>query len=197
LALWLSALWQEHRKVQELAGIVRRARREMIANYQRVESLNADPYLDDDDGIATGLYWETYFGPDKTQHNAEIERSRLAEQLAQQSIARAAAAGALLQYAKQAISQCHGKYRENAPAGDRTVAGQPLRDVIWEGRNQSEHWDEGQFSASVDKVFGALDVHFGGRFTDYKAHKNKAFDVVDVLGWHDLPPVERDLLSLS
>ncbi len=55
----IERLWREHRKVEELEEIVRRARREMYANYRQVESINADPYLGDDDGIATGLYWET------------------------------------------------------------------------------------------------------------------------------------------
>jgi len=57
-------------------------------------------------------------------------------------LARANVAGAILQYAKQAISQGHGKKRDAAPVGRRQIACHPLRDVIWEGRNQSEHWEE-------------------------------------------------------
>lgn len=170
----LERLWREHRAVETLETQIEAAHGEMHHNYERVESMNADPYLDDDDGIATGLYWETYFGADKVQHDLTKSRNAIQSDLKQHSLARANAAGAILQYAKQAVSQCHGKNRNSAPFGRRQIAGQSLRDVIWEGRNQSEHWDEGAFKPNVDAVFAALDVHFPGRSGDYQAHKKQS-----------------------
>jgi hypothetical protein len=192
----IERLWRAHTEVERMRAQMEQARREMESNHQRVESIIADPY-GDDDGIGTGLYWETYFGPDKAQSDLATAISEREPTLDDHLLDRANAAGALLQYAKQAISHLHGRSRDNAPVGRRKVAGLPLRDVIWEGRNQALHREDRQFSASVDTVFLTLEATYPGKFADYTTGVNKAFDVVTVLNWRSLDAFEADLLSIA
>ncbi|MFS3927306.1 hypothetical protein ACL9SP_01440 [Priestia flexa] len=70
---------------------------------------------------------------------------------------------ALLQIAKQGISLVHGKYKSdcNEAFKMKGKAIQPkynvtLLDVIWEGRNQSIHYEEKSFYSNVEKCFNAL-----------------------------------------
>src|SRR6185437_15491470 len=56
--------------------------KEVRHNYQRVESIVHDPGLPDDDGIGTGLHWETYFGPDKALHKDSKALEKLNQQIA-------------------------------------------------------------------------------------------------------------------
>lgn len=101
--------------------------------------------------------------------------------------------GALLQIAKQGLSMAHGA-KQNATAG-RAIGSTTLRDVIWEGRNQALHFEEGNFKPSCVQCFSALEKLHGARFVLTK-NKNLATYVVDVLGWHTLSAYEADMLSL-
>lgn len=49
--------------------------------------------------------------------------------------------GAILQIAKQGISVAHGGL-SSAPTG-RMIGSAAVRDIIWQGRNQSLHYEEG------------------------------------------------------
>lgn len=121
----------------------------------------------------------------------ELRASMGAKQYAVRSIC-----GALLQIAKQGVSLVHGR-KSNAPQG-RTVAGRPIRDVIWEARNQAMHCEEGNFRASVVDLFSDLEHAFGSRFS-LSAHPqtSRATEVVRVLGWDKYDQYERDLKSLG
>src|SRR5205085_1103080 len=120
----------------------------------------------DDVMLATGMYWETYFGEDKELYHNDKEREELVNLIATHALSVGSLAGSLLQHAKQGVSLVHGK-PEKCPAG-RSVGSQDLKEVIWQGRNQAIHWEEGKFKQSLEKCFESLRKDFGPVFADYK-----------------------------
>ena len=190
----LSSLWDEHQIVLELSRQIVAARTEAHRNYEQARRIALMD--DDDDGLATLIHWDTYFGSDKKQHDLSLELGTIEERLARHSEKRAVEAGTLLQNAKQCISFVHGASRTAAPNGRRSIAREPLRNVVWEGRNQSLHWEEGAFKPNLHAVFAALRSEYQGRFDDYQT-RNKAFEVVDVLGWKTWDAFYDDIMSFS
>lgn len=106
-----------------------------------------------------------------------------------------AIAGALLQLGKQGISAVHTRVRNDAPPGP-PVGGQPLRDVIWEGRNHSMHWEEGNPHPPVVTCFDQLALDFDPKLGNYRI-ENVAKEVIEALGWHSFDDMRTDLLQLA
>jgi len=101
----------------------------------------------------------------------------------------------LLQIAKQGISTVHGELK-NCPNG-KLLKSEPLKNVIWQGRNQSIHSEEGNPRKSTIDCFTNLANDFGSDFdiiTDPKA--NKAKKVIDLLDWKNYKNYENDMISL-
>jgi hypothetical protein len=106
-----------------------------------------------------------------------------------------AAATALLNVAKQGIVRVRGGLAECPPG--RTIGKTPLRDVVWQARNQSNHCDEGGYSPKVVSTFGELEAEFGAAFhLDSVGGENLALMVVLVLGWEKDHAYELDMASL-
>ena len=102
------------------------------------------------------------------------------------------ACGALLQLSKQTVSIRHGA-PPKWPRG-RTIGSQPIRDVIWQGRNQAMHADEGKYSAKLLRVFAILEKDFGPRFhVSAGICTSRAREVVEILGWLDPQQFGTDL----
>lgn len=57
-------------------------------------------------------------------------------------------------------------------------------DIIWEGRNQAEHYRDIKplFPPTCD-MFNVLASH-DQRFANYNQRQTKAYDIIDLLGWH-------------
>jgi hypothetical protein len=112
---------------------------------------------------------------------AEVEAKRAAR-----ASSYAAICGALLQVAKQGISAEYGKHRDGAPEA-RRIGSEPLRNVIWEGRNQSMHFETPeQVGPKIRATFATLEADFGAQFHLPPAPgdlRNLAGEVVELLGW--------------
>ena len=180
----------------ELAGLTAATR----AEYERVESVarfsEALGEIDDDPLLATAMHWDTYFGVDKDRYYKDRELQRVTDVLAAKEVSLSALAGSVLQFAKQGIALQYGRNRTNCPPG-RTIGTQSLSEVIWQGRNQALHWEDGQFSTAVEVCFTKLGNEIDRKLADYRT-RNLAFDVVAlVLGWRTFPDMERDLLTLD
>lgn len=184
----ISLIWAEHEAAEESAAKLHRLRNETEAGYRQAAALND---FDDDEGLATAIYWDTYFRPDKDRFHAAAALEKLQALWEIRAYSRSALSSSLLQFAKQGISIVHG---DRIMAG-RIVEGRPLTEVIWEGRNQALHWEDGKPHARVISVFECLSQRHQ-MFADFKA-RNLAFDVVWLLGWRDWPSFEADLRSLS
>jgi len=102
--------------------------------------------------------------------------------------------GALLQIAKQGLSSVHGQ-KTKVPAG-RAIGATTLREVIWEGRNQAMHFEEGKHKPDLIACFQGSEAAYAPRFS-LSPGKNLALYVIDVLGWHTLAAYEADMMSLN
>lgn len=121
---------------------------------------------------------------------AKLQASVGARQQATQALA-----GAVLQIAKQGISVVHGG-PATAPTG-RTVGTLFIRDIIWQGRNQSMHYEEGNFKKALIDMFARLETEQGHQF-DLAAHpkQNMAKQVLDLLGWSSYSNYKQDMQAL-
>jgi hypothetical protein len=92
-----------------------------------------------------------------------------------------AIAGAVLQIAKQGVSLVHGGPAA-APTG-RAIGSLCVRDIVWQARNQSMHFEEGNYKKAVTDLFATLEAEHGGRFC-LAAHpqQNRAKQVIELLG---------------
>lgn len=166
---------------------------EVIAYNQKVDDFKAleeELHRQDSGNSQLGLQIGAWEGVLNSFHSAKDCHMDRLEKVPSTSIL----CGALLQIAKQGLSVAHGA-KQNAPAG-RVIGSTTLRDVIWEGRNQALHFEDGRFSSEVVQCFAALQALHGPRFTLIKG-KNLATYIVDVLGWHTLLTYEADMLSLQ
>ncbi|MDP3195322.1 hypothetical protein [Tabrizicola sp.] len=190
----LPIVWKEREAVEALKARIATLTAQTEDGYRRAQFLQQfeDP---DDYMMGVGLHWDTYFGADKERYHAVADLPSLEQVRDIRSFACAALAGSVLQFAKQGISLVHGGL-QNCPAG-RQVHGVDIKLVIWQGRNQSMHWDEGQFTPSVRACFDSLKV-CDSSFNDYDSKvRSVAFDVVRLLGWREYAAFETDMMALA
>ena len=119
-----------------------------------------------------------------------LEAVILAKEISVQALA-----GAILQIAKQGISIVGGN-PANCPAG-RSIGRENLKNVIWQARNQSMHWEVNSFYSPVQTCFENLYLDFGA---DYQLHssspKSLAKQILHLLKWTSYESYESDMLSL-
>lgn len=106
--------------------------------------------------------------------------------------------GALLQIGKQGISIVHGNL-ENCPdlkPSSNKHLTESLKDFIWWGRNQSLHYEEGNFRKGVTVFFKLLRSKYGDAFALEK-NSNLAKEIVTLLKWTSYESYKMDMLSLE
>lgn len=187
-------IWEERHHLRKLEAEVASLTKLVEDNYRRAESVVMNAEDPDDVAMATGMYWENYFGDDKERYYKDKDRKKVVDQIAAHALSVGSLAGSLLQYAKQGISLSHGGLAA-CPNG-RAIGSQFLKDIIWQGRNQAIHWEEGKANAAVQQCFDKLAKEVASTFADYKK-RNMAVDVVDLLGWTDFAKFKADVLSLA
>ncbi|WP_135554643.1 hypothetical protein [Paenibacillus cymbidii] len=97
-----------------------------------------------------------------------------------------ALAGAILQIAKQGISIAYGKL--NSCPNGRSIKGEFLKNIIWQARNQSLHYEEGKFNKDVQECFKSLGITL--------SNKNLAMDIIYLLEWDNYETYKSDMQSL-
>lgn len=186
----ISIVWADHREFEKVQQKLDTLKRKTQHGYQQAQNLANDE--DEDPALATGAYWDTYFGPDKRRFHADKQRDKLENLLQLRDFSRNALASSILQFAKQGISIVHGELK-NAPAG-RIIHGINLKEIIWQGRNQALHWEEGKLRKPVVDCFEKL-KNSDSSFADYNK-RCLAFAVVQTLGWTEWNAFKKDMLSL-
>jgi hypothetical protein len=186
----IDLVWAEHTAVAKAMGELARLEAETERGYRQSEAFMDDF---DDEGLATAIHWDTYFGPDKERHRAAGTLGELKATQETRSASRAALAGTALQIAKQGISAVHSKL-DTSPDG-RTEGGVVLKNLIWQGRNQAMLWEEGNPHKAVEICFESLKVR-DSVFAEYTT-RNLAFELLELLGWKDYAAFEADMLSLA
>lgn len=186
---------REQKQVEQLQASIARLDREIEANHRQVDALILNPDLDDE-GLATFLHWDSHFGVEKERYHAGVRLEDVGSQLEAHRFSQAALAGAILQYAKQALAARYGKSRTLAPEGRAVVPAVCLRDLIWAGRNQAMHWEEGGFHDATTTCFDALAAACGSPFQEYR-QRSVATEVLGLLSWKSFDDFQRDLLTLE
>jgi hypothetical protein len=158
--------------------------------YQRADFLALNPDLDDE-GLGTAIHWDTYFGPDKDRYHKAADVQATEAKIATRSFSVAALSGNVLQYAKQGLSLRYGKNRDGCPVG-REIVGIPVHEIIWQGRNQALHWEEGNPHKPVVTCFESLAVNANAAFSGYK-QRSMAYEVITILGWRSVEDFNRDM----
>ena len=120
--------------------------------------------------------------------------AKLVDQITAHAFSAASIAGLLIQYAKQGISLAHGGLAR-CPNG-RSIGSQPIKEVIWQSRNQAIHWDERNFRPPVEQCFQKLQREIDPKYSAY-ATRSMAVDVVELFDWTDSGKFKADMLSLS
>lgn len=124
------------------------------------------------------------------QEVAALQASVGARQQATQAIA-----GAVLQIAKQGISLVHGDLK-TAPEG-RKIGSAPIRDIIWQARNQALHYEEGSFNSAVTGLFATLEHEQGASFSlSLHSNQSRAKQILSFLGWVDHATYLQDMKVL-
>lgn len=188
-------IWGERHRLREREAEVAALTERVRETYERARSIGADAEDADDVGLATAMHWDNYFGDDKERYHKDKQRVSLADQVAAHQFSAGSLAAALLQLAKQGLSLVHGG-SAGWPAGRQVTASLALKDVIWQGRNQADHWEEGDPHLPVVQCFDALALEADARFADYRV-RNLALDVVELLGWTDFDAFRADMMLLA
>lgn len=186
----ISLIWAEHAAVANATDELAKLEAATERGYRQSEAFMDDF---DDEGLATAIHWDTYFGVDKERYHAGEALDALKGTQEARSASRAVLAGTALQIAKQGISAVHGKL-DASPDG-RKDAVVVLKELIWQGRNQAMHWEEGKPHKAAETCFETLRAS-NPAFADYTV-RNLAFEVVELLGWKDYAAFEADMLSLA
>ena len=106
-----------------------------------------------------------------------------------------AIAGSIFQLAKQGISLVYGGPTATPPG--RMVGSLAIRDIIWQARNQSMHYEEGSFKKALVDLFSTLETEHGPQLSlTIHAKQNRARQVLDVLGWVSYDSYLLDMQAL-
>lgn len=100
--------------------------------------------------------------------------------------------GSVLQIAKQGISLVHGDLHA-APTG-RLVGSIPVRDIIWQARNQSMHYEEGNLRKAVTDLFADLELAYGSSFSlSLHPLQSRAKQVIQLIEWKSFNHYRADM----
>jgi len=147
------------------------------------------------------VFWlaEAYFHAERLAAEIKVSEAKHSQNQAEarqrlidRYLSHATIAGAILQIAKQGISTVHGGLP--SPTRGRQIGSQPIENVIWQGRNQAMHYEEGIFSPQTTRCFATLATEFGPRLT--LSQQNLALEVIGVLGWRSQKDYESDMNQL-
>jgi hypothetical protein len=187
----LQAVWHEHVELEKMNAELGPLFEKVYAEYESMQSV-ARHAMSTGNVLLSRQAWKNNSGDDLVLFQKNGDADALKRRIAARRFAVDALAGNLLQFAKQGISIVHGNL-QNCPEG-RYIGTQTLKSVIWCGRNQSLHWEEGSLSVKVMGCFRRLSIENGiSRFGMFTA-KNLGFEVVQLLGWRTFKDFSSDLL---
>jgi len=176
---------------QELNRLVRE-RESAVAK----KTYTAATFAQHESGVQAN-YWHARTCEAHQQHaTLQQEITLLEKQIIDKRGSLDALSSALLQIAKQGISSAIGSPSKCPPG--RSIHGTNLKQVIWAGRNQSQHYEEvKKIDDATASVFEQLNTYkAAGKSLDPKSKRNLALHVIELLDWHDYNQYEQDMMSL-
>lgn len=194
--IFLLALSEED-TLLALAGNLRRAEAQL--NVHQLDFQSSD--LNDDFPEAYVMAAFARAAQAHTQVQAlQGEVAALQSRLGARQTSVQAMCGAILQIAKQGISFAHGKQSLALPG--RSIGTVTVRDIIWQARNQSMHYEEEASRITPAKqqmlrVFATLELEQGPEFSlAQHPQQSRARQILRLLGWRDLASYQSDMHSL-
>lgn len=125
----------------------------------------------------------------------KVEMATIQASIGTHQQATQAIAAAILQIAKQGLSIVYGGLAA-APDG-RVIGTLPIRDIIWQARNQALHFEEGSFGKPVTTLFSALEAEHGPQFSlAHHAKQSRAKQVLALLRWDNYENYLTDMVTL-
>jgi hypothetical protein len=145
-----------------------------------------------DDFITSDLQED--FNDHQVQHKyAQAAEAKMQAFLVSQSLE--VLCGAVLQIGKQGISLLL-KGGDRYSKG-RAIGSQPLSNVVWHGRNQAMHWEDGPpTNKYMQGCFQTLAREFGAQFEFKESPRNMAWDVLSTIGWLSYDEYEKDMREI-
>jgi hypothetical protein len=175
----LELVWAERRSADALAQQVARLPQQVEHEYNAAASIMEDTLDADDYMLGVGRHWENYFGDDKERyHKNQLGRTPRRRWICIRSLLPNCLATSCTTESRPSRWSSGGL--KTCPAG-RLVGGVPLRDIIWQGRNQSNHWDDPAPKPPLVACFDTLAKNVDPAFGEY-SKRNLGFDVLKLLG---------------
>lgn len=178
-----------------------KAERDFVAGAEAVKAWNAQPAGKDflQAGLGVLLLQQL---PDMTKNTEQMRESAgktfaLDPLIKTRTFAHQVLCGALLQIAKQGISVTYGhEWKTNCPEG-RAIGSETLRNIIWQGRNHSMHYEEKKKpDEATRQCFANLEALDARISLSSQPSTNFAAHVIDLLQWHSYAEYENDMTSL-
>ncbi len=189
----IQAIFHEEEELARLGAGLNAAQRQYVALGEGARFLAMNPDLDDE-GIGQLKGIEAWDTRNKIAEMDEQKRD-LEQSISAKEAATTALCGSLLQIAKQGLSLKYGEKVENCKAG-RKINGLGIQEIIWAGRNQSMHYEEGEpTNTHTKKAFTTLEANHGPQFCA-KNKKNLARLVINLLEWTTEGKYTNDMESL-
>jgi hypothetical protein len=189
----IDIIWDEHTELEKLDKEIKGLQKVVQHQYRQSQSLmdSDDP---DDVMLGVGVHWQTYFEKDKQLFHKSDDYKKLEQQIQTHNYSIQTLCAGLLQIAKQGISIVHNGLA-TCPSG-RQIGPQNLKDVIWQARNQTFHYEEGNCRTQIVNVFNTLSNNFDTVFLNFNT-QNLAFEIVKILGWTNYTKYKTDILTLA
>lgn len=188
----IELIWRERERYEQFLSQAH----ELESKSQFMFGIYSERALNDGwDELQTIGYW--YRGAEAGTQAKEMkaEAAKLNAQMAIHDSSVKGLCGALLQLAKQGISIVHGGL--NACPLGRSIGREVLSNIIWQARNQTMHYEEGNFRPQVVQCFQNLELDYGADFSlTSNSGNNLAFRVVELLNWKTYADYERDVALL-
>lgn len=102
--------------------------------------------------------------------------------------------GAVLQIAKQGLSSVYGKEALQTTPNILNIAGVPIQNIIWHGRNQALHFEQNEYRAKTKDMFDSLAVVYGSEIAlEDNPNKCLAKNILDILNWKTYEDYLKDM----
>ena len=190
----ITSIWDERNQLAKLQTEIEPLSKVVETEYTKADAWARDAETPDDVMMEVGIRFGNYFGNDKELYHKDKSREKLQGDILVHEFSIAALAGSLLQYAKQGISLVHGELAR-CPSR-RAIGTQYLKDVVWQGRNQAIHWEEGTFRRPVEQCFQLLEQEVDAKFGLFR-NQNMAFQLVEYLRWTSFNEFKADMSLLA
>ena len=189
----LDLVWKERTEMDNLIKKKNNLVKKLAHDNELLDFLSHNPDLDDE-GIGTMIYWSEIKTDIPTFNELEKKILDLKEEIRNKQYSIDTLSSSILQIAKQGIIRKYGNL-ESCKNG-RKLKDLLIKEIIWYGRNQGMHFEEGDLNSTTKGFFEKLIIKYPNLFKAY-LQKNMSFKILGILDWNTYNNLEKDMLSFS